>query len=513
MVAHRLSETARLLAQLVAHHARGQPGWPTSASAAAPTPSATSPSTPAAQVLAKNDSAPSPWSKLGYMVDGDQVQVLTSPAGFYEQLKTNIRNARRHIVLSALYIGPQEHDLIQTIHDSLAANPSTKCTILIDYLRGTRGASSNSVTVLAPLISAFPDRVNVALYHTPELTGWKKRLIPPRFNETVGLLHFKLFATDDQLIISGANLSHDYFTNRQDRYMHIADARVARHYARVVEAVADVSFRVRVPEQKNAEGGYELLAPTPYSPVDAPREYKRHAHARLAPALVVESGSGEVVEKVRDTLIVPAVQASPLGVYQEQDLMAGVWAGLKQAADAQREKSDWNVYFTSGYFNMTPLTMNTMLGLNRPVNVLTASPQANGFFGSKGVSKYIPDAYTWLESRFLARVRGTTQPIVLAEYARPGWTFHAKGLWISPVASRLPWLTVIGSSNFGHRSMHRDVEAQAIVVTTNKRLQEELRDEVDALWAPSKVVEEKELEARRVHWLTKVVAYATQNMF
>ncbi|KNE69936.1 hypothetical protein AMAG_14781 [Allomyces macrogynus ATCC 38327] len=512
MAAHRLSETARLLAQLVTHHARGQSGWPTSASVSAAAPTLSAPTPAAAAALAKNDAAaPSPWSKLGYMVDGDQVQVLTSPAGFYEQLKANIRNARRHIVLSALYIGPQEHDLIQTIHDSLLTNPSTKCTILIDYLRGTRGASSNSVTALAPLISAFPDRVHIALYHTPELTGWKKRLIPPRFNETIGLLHFKLFATDDQLIISGANLSHDYFTNRQDRYMQIADARVARHYARVVEAVADVSFRVRVAEKKEGEG-YELVAPTPYSPVDAPREYKRHAQARLAPALIVESG--EVVEKgAKDTLIVPAVQASPLGVYQEHDLMAGVWSGLKQAADAQGEKSDWNVYFTSGYFNMTPATMNTVLGLNRPVHVLTASPQANGFFGSKGVSKYIPDAYTWLESRFLARVRGAAQPIVLAEYARPGWTFHPKGLWISPVTSRLPWLTVIGSSNFGHRSMHRDVEAQAIVVTTNKQLQEKLRDEVNGLWAPSQVVEEKDLEARQVHWLTKVVAYVTQNMF
>ena len=34
---------------------------------------------------------------------------------------------------------------------------------------------------------------------------------------------------------------------------------------------------------------------------------------------------------------------------------------------------------------------------------------------------------------------------------RPGWTFHAKGLWYSPPGERCPTLTVVGSPNYGYR--------------------------------------------------------------
>ena len=42
--------------------------------------------------------------------------------------------------------------------------------------------------------------------------------VPP-LNETVGLQHMKLYLYDDTVLISGANLSEDYFVNRQDRFV------------------------------------------------------------------------------------------------------------------------------------------------------------------------------------------------------------------------------------------------------------------------------------------------------
>lgn len=35
------------------------------------------------------------------------------------------------------------------------------------------------------------------------------------------------------------------------------------------------------------------------------------------------------------------------------------------------------------------------------------------------------------------------------EYKRPEWTYHAKGLWLSTIQQELPFLTMIGSPNFG----------------------------------------------------------------
>lgn len=40
-------------------------------------------------------------------------------------------------------------------------------------------------------------------------------MLPPRVNEVIGVSHVKAYIFDDDVIISGANLSSDYFTVRQ----------------------------------------------------------------------------------------------------------------------------------------------------------------------------------------------------------------------------------------------------------------------------------------------------------
>ena len=44
------------------------------------------------------------------------------------------------------------------------------------------------------------------LYHTPNLTGLRKRLVPRRINEGWGLQHMKLYGIDDEIIVSGCEL-------------------------------------------------------------------------------------------------------------------------------------------------------------------------------------------------------------------------------------------------------------------------------------------------------------------
>ena len=41
-----------------------------------------------------------------------------------------------------------------------------------------------------------------------------RKVLPQRWNEVVGLQHCKVYIFDDSEIISGANLSSDYFTDR-----------------------------------------------------------------------------------------------------------------------------------------------------------------------------------------------------------------------------------------------------------------------------------------------------------
>lgn len=52
---------------------------------------------------------------------------------------------------------------------------------------------------------------------------------------------------------------------------------------------------------------------------------------------------------------------------------------------------------------------------------------------------------------------------------------HFSGLWYYVGRSDRPCLTLIGSPNFGHRSVHRDLEAQIAIVTENEELQVQLQ--------------------------------------
>lgn len=51
-----------------------------------------------------------------FNIQGSQIQVIKTPADFYDTLKAKIRKARKRIFLSTLYIGKSEKDLVQLTH-------------------------------------------------------------------------------------------------------------------------------------------------------------------------------------------------------------------------------------------------------------------------------------------------------------------------------------------------------------------------------------------------------------
>lgn len=61
----------------------------------------------------------------------------------------------------------------------------------------------NSRTMLLPLLQRFTSQMRVCLYHTPDLRGLLRLLVPQRFNETIGVQHIKVYLFDDSIIISG----------------------------------------------------------------------------------------------------------------------------------------------------------------------------------------------------------------------------------------------------------------------------------------------------------------------
>ncbi|KKY32641.1 putative cdp-diacylglycerol-glycerol-3-phosphate 3-phosphatidyltransferase [Diaporthe ampelina] len=323
-----------------------------------------------------------------FPINGSQIRILQTPAEFYETLKDKISKAERRIFLSTLYIGKTERELIETLRDALRRKPELKLSILTDALRGTREAPQPScASLLAPLVDEFgPDRVEIRMYHTPNLTGLRKKYIPKRINE-------------------GANLSTDYFTNRAPK------------------------------------GDY-------------------------------------------DTSVYPLAQMTQLLSPDTSTELPALSHVLKTLASPEYSNSSWT--FTAGYFNPAPSLTKLLLATASHHNVvITASPFANGFYQSKGVSGMLPDAYTLLARNFLHDVhhRKKDLAITLKEWRKGsvnepgGWTYHAKGIWVTLPSDSNPSLSLVGSSNYTKRSYSLDIEANAMILTKNEDLKKRLGDE------------------------------------
>lgn len=194
-----------------------------------------------------------------FPIHGSKIQVIQEPQKFYEALLSKCSTAKNRITLVSLYlgIGKLEQNLIIAMRNNLSNNSNLKINILLDFARGTRGIK-NSQTTLHELIKE-KNNFCLSLYHTPALRGLTKRFVPPRWNELFGLQHMKLYLFDDTVIISGANLSNDYFTNRQDRYVMIEDKNLADFYGDLIEKVQEFSLNVNHKNEMELHKDWSIL--------------------------------------------------------------------------------------------------------------------------------------------------------------------------------------------------------------------------------------------------------------
>ncbi|RMZ83648.1 hypothetical protein DV738_g1019, partial [Chaetothyriales sp. CBS 135597] len=495
-----------------------------------------SPSHPLAGVASQiDDVAPR------FELDPSQIEILDSPAAFYETLKQKISGAKRRVFLATLYIGHTEHELIDTIREALTRNPELQVSILTDALRGTREEPDSScASLLAPLITQFGDRVTVAMYHTPNLNGWKKKYMPKRINEGWGLQHMKLYGFDDEIMLSGANLSNDYFTNRLDRYHLFSSKELTDFYAGIHDAVCEISYDLRPSLERPA--GFELVSPIArgiHDPVWDSSRFRLHAKRNIEPLLKPKARQRmfPVEYDGEKTFVYPIAQMDDLlGTPSRTTFLDYEFAALTStekpvltrvltqfAEDAKLRPALWT--FTAGYFNIDPDLCERLLAAapDAPVQhpgkvaaqkactVITASPWANGFYGSKGVSGMLPAAYTLLSRRFLTQVKsaGKENVVQLKEWRKGivgqpgGMTYHAKGLWITLpprvgaegqlVEEPGPCISVVGSSNYTKRSYSLDLEMGALILTGNAELKRKLQAETDWLQRDATVTTQDDL--------------------
>ena len=86
------------------------------------------------------------------------------------------------------------------------------------------------------------------------MRGFLKSILPGKFSEIVGVQHTKVCVFDNDVCISGANLSNDYFTDRQDRYILIKDSPgLADYFEDLVDNISSLSFDLNQINDKAAK--------------------------------------------------------------------------------------------------------------------------------------------------------------------------------------------------------------------------------------------------------------------
>lgn len=412
----------------------------------------------------------------------DQISFLTSPTNYYEFLKEAIGSANHKIYMTALYLGTGEleKNLVQVLSRRLdQKGDSIKTRIHLDYFRGSRGHPSSSAGLLLPVLAKHPLSLRVSMLRYSNNGRWHS-LLPSRWNEIFGLSHMKVFVFDDTVLVTGANMNTSYFTNRTDRYVCIRDhPRLAAYFMELIETLGDISFSL----QDSREDTLQYAKPV--VPVS-----KSSSHVKT----FLEKHRGLRDQETGSTVIVPTLQMFPWAIDQDEKTMKEllVWA--------DEHYPEAHAAFATGYFSPSPATREIFFNGDRNKKrywrILISSPEANGFYGAKGLSGHIPDLYRAIELEFLKLPERT--PLLLDEngdeaiyeYQREGWTYHAKGIWLE---SPELMVTVVGSSNFGHRSYERDLETQLTIATEDSGLGDRIKADRDSLFTHSKLVSGKDI--------------------
>ncbi|CAJ0577137.1 unnamed protein product, partial [Mesorhabditis spiculigera] len=259
-----------------------------------------------------------------------------------------------------------------------------------------------------------------------------------------------------------ANLSDSYFTNRQDRYILFKNVpELANFFCDVIAEVSKSSF---VLQPDGSAIPHRECEVHPF--LGDSVEYRRRFQKQIEGCIERLKVSIRSMNQGADTFLYPLLQMGPFNIHQEYDFLKRLF---------ETKTSALEIIMASGYFNCIDEYIERIFGVGEyGMEVLVAAPEANGFFGAAGASKYVPSMYSWIAKDFLKiSGRNSKRQIDLREYKRPGWTFHAKGLWMCDEGVAA---TLIGSSNYGYRSVHRDLEAQVLLVTKNEKLKSRSRD-------------------------------------
>ncbi len=168
--------------------------------------------------------------------------ILDNPKIFTSKILELIESAEKRIIITALYLEKDEagDKILRKLFEKKRDNPAIDIKILVDWHRAQRGriGEKNSDTN-ADFYYQIRRDFGFVLEDTVEIYG-----IPVNTREVFGVLHFKGFVFDNNLLYSGASINNVYCYQfdkyRLDRYHLIKSGKICdAFYKQICDMVTD----------------------------------------------------------------------------------------------------------------------------------------------------------------------------------------------------------------------------------------------------------------------------------
>lgn len=371
-------------------------------------------------------------------IKAENISILATPESFYKTLLKNIDSCRKRLVFSALYLGTdaKEETFVNILRNKLGSDTNVCSRMIFDSNRAQRCDNLNrsTMSIIGDLVQKSNFALNLLDFGISVAWPFTYLKNRPAFKEILSIYHGKLLIFDDDVMITGANLSKIYFENRQDRYMFFKQSNaLADYFDKLFQNVLNSPTNLK---QKIISHNLDFIESNPF--VDNNSEF---------------------------TLAIPLIQHGPSNIKDMEEFLTFLTENITE--------TDTNLYLSTGYFNPSRCIESISFD-----SILVPSKETNGFHEGKGLLKYVPLLYNRLLQNYLVHKRDCKVSV----YSKPGWSFHGKGIWIEAEGIAV---NIIGSSNFNLRSSERDFEFQIALVTNDKNLVRNLRNERERLWAHS----------------------------
>jgi CDP-diacylglycerol--glycerol-3-phosphate 3-phosphatidyltransferase len=446
-----------------------------------------------------------------------------SPSEFHSTLCDRIRDAKHRVSLASLYIGPaatpnhtQEEELLQALSQ---VSTNVDVQIVLDQNRALRPVptttndgmktTTSSAQAVATAIqqqqpsssSSSSPNPRHSLHLCQVLPSPLDAWLPNPLNEVAGVFHIKAYIVDDTLILSGANLSEEYFSDRHDRYLMICKGGngLVDFYAQLIDVLCQHSEQYTTTSMDDGDdacggGGDGDGATDKKEKTNKSKPTSQQDFSRDIASLFTDTDPTSAEDLWQDpetvAVCVPtfhhpqgAASSTSTSILSDVDaLLALLNEGVRDDNDdGTTTTTTTSIQLSSAYLNPTKDLVQA-LSKYAAVDLVTAGRLSHGFrpkpsaTGNKG-KDWIPTVFDHLAVQTLADIPHAK----LHHWQRPDWSFHAKGLWMQEHTQQqqqqqqqnLLLAAVVGSSNFGGRSFERDMESNVILLFNNNKDQHE----------------------------------------